>query len=142
MEIQTSTGRRDIIIRHFPAFEGYEIQHRFLEFAAATDSAMRRAYLMDVLAYASVSLNGAEPIPLTTAALVDNHLESWQNISKVFEEILRLNGIDPEEHANKPRFWAQAGEQMAIAFLAQCTTMIGPAMEAASKLNSEQGQAG
>lgn len=137
IQINTTTGSRVIGLRHFPAFEGYDIQHRFLEFAASTDKQLRREYLMEVLGYAEVSINGSDPIPLSTTALVNNHVETWQNIEKVFTEVLKFNGIDPEEHANKPRFWANAGQEMANAFLAQCTTLIGPAMEMAARLNDE-----
>lgn len=134
LEIKTSTGVRNIRIGNFAALDGWDIQHRFLAFAASTDKVERRTYVMEVLSHSSVMINGAsEPIPLNTVALINNHLETWPNIQAVFEATLRKNGIDPETHANKTRFWADAGEEMAMAFIAACSALIQPAMEMAEK---------
>lgn len=127
IEIATSNGIRTINISHFPALDGWEIQHRFLTFAASADADVRRAYIMDVLGYAAVVIDGSDPMKFQTAAIINNHLESWQNIEAVFEEVLMYNGIDPKTHADKPRFWADAGAEMATSFLAVVTDVLGPA---------------
>lgn len=133
IEIETKTGKRTINIGFFEAFEGWDIQHRFLNFAASQNKDERRAYVMEVLSHASVVIPGAaEPARLQTAALVDNHLGSWQNIQTVFEAVLRKNGIDPETHANKTKFWSEAGAEMAVAFIAACHELIKPALEMAA----------
>jgi hypothetical protein len=134
IEITTSTGQRKIHLGHFAALDGWDIQHRFLAFAASNDKVERRTYVMEVLSYARVEIQGAsDHIPLTTAALINNHLESWKNIEAVFNGILLKNGIDPETHATKTRFWADAGEEMAMAFIAACSSLIKPAMEFAEE---------
>jgi hypothetical protein len=119
---------RTIIVSHFKAMEGWEIQHRFIEFAASGDKDYRRAYTFEVLAFAKVVVNERE-LPLSTDALIDNHLQTWQNIQMVFEEILLFNGIDPKTHADNPNYWAKAGEEMAISFMAVMTQLMSPAVE-------------
>jgi len=119
-------------VEHFPALDGYDIQTRALDYIASTDKDFRRAFVLEVLSYAKVDLNGV-PIPLTTNALIDNHLETWQNVQKVFEGVLSENGIDLQEHANKPHFWANAGAEMATSFLANIQNLMGPAIEQAMK---------
>jgi len=86
-------------------------------------------------------LSGGMEIPLTTDALIDNHLQTWENIKAVFEEVLRLNGIDPKTHADKTHYWANAGAEMALAFIAEASKLMGPAMEAFDRaaLNQKEG---
>lgn len=134
IEIVTPRGEvKTIAIAYFPALDGWDIQARFLEFAASTDKVFRKAYTMEVLSYTRVIVRDQE-LQLSTDALVDNHLCSWQNVQRVFEETLRFNGIDPETHADKPYFWSRAGEEMAIAFLAEVTKMLGPALQMAGNV--------
>lgn len=129
IELHSSTGQLKLItVKKFPALIGWDMQTRFLEFAATTDTQVRLKYTMDVLAYATVIV-GEQEYPLSTDALIDNHLEKWENIKEVFEYVLRENGIDPDTHAMKPNFWSQAGEQMAVSFVAECTKLFAPAME-------------
>lgn len=132
LELPSQTGQNKlIVIESFPALVGWDMQRRFVEFAASTDTNVRLQYTMDVLAYAKVILGDVE-LPLSTSSLIDNHLEKWENIQVVFEEVLRHNGIDPDTHANQPRFWAEAGAEMAVAFSAECIKLFGPAIEAAA----------
>ena len=131
MNIQITTPKgeaKDIAIRQMPALDGWEIQAKFLEFAASSDGDFRRNYTLEVLKYADV-VNGERALPIATAALIENHLGSWQNVEKVFEEVLMQNGIDPKTHANKPHFWANAGVEMATSFIAEVAVLLGPAFE-------------
>lgn len=131
MNIQITTPQgevKDIAINQMPALDGWDIQARFLEFAASSDNQFRRAYTMEVLKYASV-VNGERMLPILTAEIVENHLCSWQNVEKVFEEVLMQNGIDPKTHADKPHFWANAGVEMATSFIAEVAVLLGPAFE-------------
>lgn len=137
-EIETSTGPKQISIRRFKALDGWELQNKFVNFAASRDKDFRRGYTLEVLAYATVVLGDRE-LPLSTDALIDNHLESWQNVQEVFNKILRENGIDPDTHANRPDYWSNAGEEMATSFLATCSGLIGPAMDRLEALRAEQG---
>jgi hypothetical protein len=124
-----SGEEKKIKISMFPALDGWDLQNRFVEFASSTNGEVRRIYTMDVLSYAKVVVNGGE-LPLSTDALIDNHLQTWQNVKSVFEEILAINGINPATHAEKPHYWADAGAEMATAFIAATASMIGPAMAA------------
>lgn len=130
IEIQVANDEVKFIdIELFDALSGWEMQRRFVEFAASRDGHYRRAYTLEVLRYAKVR-NGDKHIPLTTDALINNHLQTWQNVEAVFEGVLLANGIDPKTHANNPDYWVQAGAEMAIAFAAEAVKLIGPAIVA------------
>lgn len=138
IEIQVSGDQTKIIdIDLFDALTGWEMQRRFLEFAASRDGQYRRAYTLEVLRYAKVR-NGDKQIPLTTDALIDNHLQSWQNVEAVFQGVLLANGIDPKTHANKPDYWVDAGAEMAIAFVAEAIKLMGPALVAIDQSKESQ----
>lgn len=130
IEIISSQGQvKQVVFNHFSALDGWDIQSRYYDFAASTDKDFRRAFTMEVLSYAKIVFEGRE-LPLSTDALIDNHLETWTNIQLVFEGVLRKNGIDPETHADKPSYWSKAGAEMAIAFIAQASTLMGPGLAA------------
>ncbi len=133
MEIKDRQGQtKHIELHHFGALDGWEIQMRFLDFAASQDKVFRRAYVMEVLEYAKLIL-GENAIPLSTDAVIDNHLQTWENIQLVFEAVLRHNGIDPSTHADKPHFWANAGAEMAVAFVSKAVDLLGPALSVMQK---------
>jgi len=133
IEIVSTSGQlKYVVVRHFGALEGWEIQRRFIEFAASRDAKFRRDFTMEILSYATVVFADRE-LPLSTDALIDNHLESWENIQRVFEGVLTHNGIDPKTHADNPQFWSNAGAEMAISFIAECTKLMGPAFEVVAK---------
>lgn len=130
------------IIKHvkidmFSPMDGWDIQRKFLDFAASTDKDFRIKYIMEVLAYAKVMVGEAE-IPMKTIALIDNHLETWRNIETVFEAVLRFNEIDPATHAERPNYWAKVGGEMAVAFIAETTRLMGPAFTAVANLNNKE----
>lgn len=137
LEINVNGQIKAIKTDLFAALDGWDMQRRFVEFAASTDPDVRRKYTMDVLAYAKVVAADGHEIPLSTPALIDNHLGTWQNLQTVFDEVLARNGINPNEHANKSHFWAKAGEEMAIAFIAEASKLIGPAMEMMAEQNKQ-----
>jgi hypothetical protein len=129
IEISMPGGEvKTVSIGQIPALDGWDIQQRFIEFAASSDKELRRAYTLEVLAYAKVLIADRE-LPLATDALIDNHLGSWQNVQKVFEEVLLQNGIDPKTHADQPHYWAKAGNEMATAFIAEVSLLLGPAFQ-------------
>jgi hypothetical protein len=134
IEITMQDGKtvKQVVTRQFKALDGWDIQQKFIEFAAATDKQFRREFTLEILGYASVIVGGNE-LPLTTDALIDNHVQSWSNIQKIFEEVLYSNGIDPKTHADNPNYWVKAGQEMAIAFIAEATKLIGPALQIAER---------
>jgi hypothetical protein len=134
IEITTPKGEvKSIIINQFPALDGWDIQQRYVEFAASHDKELRKAYTLEVLGYAAVVMAADRSIPLTTSAMIDNHLCSWQNVQKVFEEVLWQNGIDPATHADNPTYWSKAGAEMATSFLAEVSQLMGPAFQLMNK---------
>lgn len=138
IELINSQGQaKRVIIGRFDALDGWDIQSRFRDFAASTDRAFKRAYTMEILSYATVEFNGMK-LPLSTGALIDNHLETWNNIELVFNTILRDNGIDPDTHADKPAYWENAGAEMAISFIAEATKLMGPAIQMASNAHTQE----
>jgi len=129
IEITTPQGSiRTIAIEKFPAMDGWDIQERFIQFAASRDKDFRRAYTLEVLSYAKVVQTDGGNLPLSTDALINNHLGSWENVRDVFEEILRQNGIDPKSHADRPDYWSKAGAEMATSFIAATSELLGPAL--------------
>lgn len=137
IELINSKGvAKQVVIERFAALDGWDIQSRFRDFAASTDRVFKRAYTMEILSYAKVHFEGLE-YPLSTGALIDNHLETWINIELVFNEVLKFNGIDPTTHADKPAYWENAGAQMAISFIAEASKLMGPALEIAGKVHSQ-----
>lgn len=129
IELTTPQGTIKVIsIDKFPAMDGWDIQERFVQFAASHDKDFRREYTMEVLSYAKVVQADGGNLPLSTDALIDNHLGSWQNVREVFEAVLQQNGIDPKTHADTPHYWAKAGGEMATAFIAATSELLGPAI--------------
>lgn len=122
-----SGEEKTIIIQMFAALDGWDIQNRFIDFAASVDASFRRAFTLEVLAYAKV-LNGEVQLPLITSELIDNHLQTWENVKAVFEAVLMHNGINPLTHADKSNHWAEAGEEMAVSFIAAAAKLMGPAL--------------
>lgn len=119
--------KRSIEVALFPALDGWDIQQRFVEFAASHDKAFRRAYTLEVLSFATAINKGAR-IELKTSDIIKNHLGDWKNVERVFEAVLEHNGIDPKTHADKPVFWEKAGAEMATAFIAEVSRIMGPAI--------------
>jgi hypothetical protein len=128
LEITNAAGQhRFVRIAKFAALDGWDIQQRFIEFAISHDKAFRKKFAVEILRYATV-VNGDLEIPLITDALVDNHLQSWQNVQLVFEAVLMDNGIDPKTHAERPNYWADAGAIMAATFIEEVYKWTHPAV--------------
>lgn len=141
MQIETPHGTKEIRLSLFDALDGWEIQNNYIKFTASADKTFRRAYTLEVLGYATVVM-GENDLPLSTDALIDNHLGTWQNVQKVFEAVLRNNGIDPETHADRDNYWSKVGAEIATAFLASCTRMIGPMMSHLAQPDGEAAHEG
>ena len=97
---------------------------RFVRFAASKDAKLRKEYTMEVLKYATILTADGGKLPLTTDALINNHLGSWENVRDVFEEVLRQNGIKPAEHCRRANYWVDAGSAMATSFVAEVSIKI------------------
>lgn len=122
------TEKKMIKANAFGAMEGWDLQRRFIDFRSSKDPDERKAFTAEVLGYASV-LIGDQELALSSTALIENHLVTWQNIKIVFEEVLRKNGIDPENHGDRPEYWAEAGGMLAFSFLTNCGNFIKPMID-------------
>lgn len=128
IEIKTSRGKqKQIKLEKFSALEGWDIQRRFIEFASSNDKDYRKKFTMAILSHCKVIMEDRE-LPMITDALIDNHLENWQNIKLVFEGILKHNGIDPETHSYNSDYWTTAGQQIAAGFMEEVANLIVPLM--------------
>ncbi len=129
MEIVQNDGKtRNVVISKFSALDGWDIQSDFVKFAASSDKDFRRAFTLRVLSYAKIMIESNE-FPLVTDAMIDNHLQKWENVEAVFNAVLHENGIEAESHAAKTRFWSDAGAEIATSFMAEITSLIGPALK-------------
>lgn len=130
--------KRNILINHFPALVGWEIQEDYIAYVRSDNKELRKEFTIRVLSFAEVVLEEVN-LPLQTVAVIENHLVNWQNIKTIFEAVLRTNGIDPESHAEKSRYWDQVGQDLAVNFIAEASKLIGPALAfAAQSANSDQ----
>lgn len=127
-QLEIDGSKKMFKISTFSALGGWDLQERFIQFRASKDAAFRREFTMEILAHASV-LQGANELPLETAALVDNHLVKWENIKEVFEAVLIHNGIDPVTHGDRPDIWAEAGGMLAFSFINACGELMKPMIE-------------
>jgi len=123
LTLPNGTPKR-IAIERFGAMVGWDLQERFVKFAASKDGKMRKEYTMEVLKYATVLTADGGTLPLSTDALINNHIGSWENVRDLFEEILKENGINPQEHARRANFWVDAGQDMSTSFVAAVSAAI------------------
>lgn len=119
MELETQTGRKLIKFLRFSALDGWDIHDRFTAFASSNDPLARRAYVLRVLSYARV-LIGSHELPLSTGALIDNHLCTPENVHAVFKGTLEFNGISIERSAGRSNYATAVGNEIATSFVASC----------------------
>lgn len=137
MKIDHPNGKKvEIIIEKMSAMEGWNIQRRFVEFAMSKDPSFRSEYTMEVLSFAKIQIAADSVLPLSTGALIDNHLGNWKNLEAVFNEVLLTNGIDPATHAEREDYWTKAGGELALSFIGETIRLIEPFM-AGNQSNKE-----
>ena len=124
---------KTVLLKHFPALDGWDIQDRYIKYVRSDDAAYKRAFTIEVLSYSEIVLEEMN-LPMITAEVIQNHLVTWQNIKQIFEAVLVHNGIDPESHAQKEQYWDHVGAQLAISFIAEASKLIGPAINLAAEV--------
>jgi hypothetical protein len=118
-ELQMPTGEvKAISVAKLSAIDGWTLQEKFVRFALSDDAKFRRAFTFEVFSHAKVLQADGGSLPLSTDALIQNHIGSWENVRDLFESILVHNGIDPKTHGQRSHYWTTAGEQMAASFMA------------------------
>lgn len=136
LTVHTSTGPVQVVIDRFPALEGYEISRAYRNFAMSKDAAFRRAFVLDVLKYATVGT-----VQLDTPEIINNALETWRNVERVFYAALESNDIDRQLEEEKANYWAVAGADLAASFIAASAKLLLPLMQSMEdEKQAEQGE--
>lgn len=84
--VTTQTGEpRVYILSKFPAIAGREIVAKYPLSAMPKvgDYAVNEETMLKLMAYVGVPREGAEPLQLTTRALVDNHIPDWETLARI-----------------------------------------------------------
>ncbi|WP_438394842.1 hypothetical protein [Caballeronia sp. DA-9] len=144
IEIALRNGKKcSVLIAEFNAIEGWEIGKHLILFnqsgASTDDVKFRHAFLVRVLSFASVKVGGAT-VPLSSAALIDEKLERWTNVEKVFNAVLSANGLDVDSAALQSEVWERAGEKIAASFISAATSLMGPLLDLKARVEPEQVQ--
>jgi hypothetical protein len=135
LEIDTPSGaRHKVVIGAFSALDGWTVKSKMRDYATSTDIEFKREFALTVLAQAAI-----DGRPLNTVDIVNELLERWENIDKVFDETLRFNRIDTYEGDVILNHWQVAGAEMAAAFSVHVEKMIGPMFKAATKEGDDNG---
>lgn len=120
---------RSIKLNMFGAMEGWHIKQMYQEVAMSPrDIEYREKFILTVLAKVDVIIN-QKPMALTTMAMIDNHLQTWENVQEVLDEMLLFNGINPIHYEDHSKYWQQVGADMAISFVAAIQEVLSPAMQ-------------
>ncbi len=131
LEIERTGGRAKVVVHHFPALTGWEIRRQYREYLESKDPTFRINFTVTVLSHASIVVateDGESEAVLSNHNVVNQELEHWQNVEKVFEAVLGYNGIKVDVAEVERRRWQIAGEDMAASFLASVQTLISPAL--------------
>ena len=97
--IEKEIGGKKFILSKFPAVAGREIMAAYAAsgFPNITDYKSNEVAMFKLMAYVAVPIDGSQPIPLTTRALIDNHAGDWNTLVKIEHEMIELNST-PLEH--------------------------------------------
>lgn len=114
-------GELKVIIDRFAAFDGLEFRKQLKDYHRIYDKAQRRAYMVEVMAYASVvnqSNEDGRSVPFNSITNINAYFDSWEPLELVFNQVLKFNGIDPEFVGDRDREeWEKAGFHVATSFL-------------------------
>ena len=86
VEIPTLDGEmRTYIISRLPAIPGREVAVQYLPSAAPKvgDYHLNETLMRKLMCYVGVPREGADPLMLTTDALVNNHIPDWQTLCRL-----------------------------------------------------------
>lgn len=134
LEIETRSSARKVIIGAFSALDGWTVKHRMRDFAATTDDRFRRQFTLLVLARASV-----DGRILDTESAINECLEHWGNIERVFHAVLEFNAIDAFVNEDIKTHWQFAGAEIAATFVTHMNTLLAPTMDTLINSASSEG---
>ncbi len=133
--ITTSAGTKQVKIERFPALDGYEISRAYRDYVMSKEPEFRRAFVRQILSYASV-----EETTLDTTKAIDNLLENWRNVEKIFLSVLQVNNVDTHLEEEKNNYWNSVGETLAAYFIAGSARLMLPLLQEAetNRLEDEE----
>ena len=84
---------RTYVLSKFPAVAGREIvtQYPLTAMPKIGDYATNQALMLKVMAFVGVPREGGEPLPLTTRALVENHVPDWELLARLEWAMMEYN---------------------------------------------------
>lgn len=93
--IETQAGeKRTYILSKFPAIQGREIVAKYPLSAMPKlgDYAVNEETMIKLMGFVGVQIDGrAEPLMLTTRALVDNHVPDWETLARIEVAMMEYN---------------------------------------------------
>lgn len=110
------------VLSKFPAIQGREIIAKYPLSAMPKlgDYAVNEETMLKLMAFVGVPRENGEPLRLTTRALVDNHVRSWETLARIEMAMLEYN---VSFFANgKGSTFLEAITQKAQAFLSKTLT--------------------
>jgi len=94
VEITTLKGeQRTYVISKFPAIAGREIVAKYplTAIPKLADYSGNEAVMFQLMAYVAVKLPSGVDQPLSTKALIDNHVPDWETLVKIEIEMMKYN---------------------------------------------------
>jgi hypothetical protein len=94
VEVTTLKGEvRSYIISKFPAIAGREIVAKYplTAIPKVGDYSGNEAVMLQLMAYVAVRTSSGAEIPLTTKALIDNHVPDYETLIKIELEMMKYN---------------------------------------------------
>lgn len=92
--ISTQAGEnRTYVLSKFPAVQGREIVAKYPMSAMPKlgDYAVNEETMLKLIGFVAVPRDGAEPLKLSTRALVDNHIPDWETLARLEVAMLEYN---------------------------------------------------
>lgn len=85
--------KRVYILSKFPAVQGREIIAKYPLSAMPKlgDYAVNEETMLKLMAFVAVPRDGGDPLPLSTRALVDNHVPDWETLARVEFAMMEYN---------------------------------------------------
>lgn len=116
-----------ITIAPIPAVEAMTISRNAKDFVEGKLD--RRQFIINVLSYASVDIEGVGHLQLDNPAIINKYCGDWQNLDTLFNHILELNDISLPKSQKQIDPFMMAGAAMAPIFVAECAKLFGPALQ-------------
>jgi hypothetical protein len=136
IEVSRSFGPGTVTLKPFNALDGWELKRQYRDYLASEDPHFRLTYTVNVLANTTIAISG-ENMPLNNPMIINQQLENWQNVEKVFLSALNFNGIKTDPADVERVRWQAGGEDLAKGFLAAVSDLMGPAFMLAARNQAE-----